>query len=90
LRRICIAIFKPAYINGSANGSMEKQIDPKVSEYLAHIGSKGGRVGGKATGAPKRRSREHYAKIAEIQRERWKRYRKAKEAALKNGSATKR
>lgn len=67
---------------------MEKQIDPKVSEYLAHIGSRGGRT----TGAPKARKmgREHYLKIAEIQRERWKRYRKAKEAALKNGSANKR
>jgi len=64
---------------------MANGIDPKVSEYLAHIGSKGGRT----TGPHKARKmgREHYAKIAEIQRERWKRYRKAKEAAAKNGSA---
>ena len=69
-----------------ANGSL----DPKISEYMAFIGSKGGRKGGKVTGAPKRRSREHYERIAEIQRERWKRYRKAKEAAAKSGSANKR
>lgn len=69
-----------------ANGSL----DPKISDYMAFIGSKGGRKGGKVTGAPKRRSREHYERIAEIQRERWKRYRKAKEAATKNGSANKR
>lgn len=69
-----------------ANGSL----DPKISNYMAFIGSKGGRKGGKVTGAPKRRSREHYERIAEIQRERWKRYRKSKEAAAKNGSAYKR
>lgn len=69
-----------------ANGSL----DPKISDYMAFIGSKGGRKGGKVTGAPKRRSREHYERIAEIQRERWKRYRKAKEAAVKSGSANKR
>ena len=79
---------KPALIiNGS---TMTNGIDSKVSEYLAFIGSKGGRKGGKTSGAPKRRSREHYAKIAEIQRERWKRYRKAKEAAIRSGSANKR
>lgn len=69
-----------------ANGSL----DPKISDYMAFIGSKGGRKGGKVTGAPKRRSREHYERIAEIQRERWKRYRKAKEAAAKSGSTNKR
>lgn len=69
-----------------ANGSL----DPKISDYMAFIGSKGGRKGGKVTGAPKRRSREHYERIAEIQRERWKRYRKAKETAAKSGSANKR
>ena len=79
-------------INGSVatmhpgqNGSMASA----VSEYLAFIGSKGGRKGGRKTGASKRRSREHYAKIAEIQRERWKRYRKAKEASIRSGSASK-
>ena len=36
-----------------ANGSL----DPKISDYMAFIGSKGGRKGGKVTGAPKRRSR---------------------------------
>lgn len=62
--------------------------DPRLREHMASIGSKGGRT----TGAPKARKmgREHYAKLAEIQRERWKRYRKAKEAAAKNGSANKR
>ena len=53
---------------------------------MAFIGSKGGR----AKGESKRRSREQYAKVAEAQRERWKRYRKAKEAAAKSGSANKR
>ena len=73
-----------------ANGGL----DPKISDYMAFIGSKGGRKGGKVTGAPKRRSREHYERIAEIQRERWKRYRAAKEQTAKangkNGSANKR
>ena len=46
-----------------------------ISEYMAHIGSKGGQKGGKAKGASKRRSKEHYAKIAEIQRKRWAKYR---------------
>ena len=57
-------------------------MDENIKEYLAFIGSKGGRK----TGASKRRLREHYAKIAEIQRERWKRYRKAKEASIRSGS----
>ena len=61
-----------------------------MSDYLAFIGSKGGRKGGKVTGASKRRSREHYARIAEIQRERWKRYRAAKAASIRSGSANKR
>ena len=60
-------------------------MDENIKEYLAFIGSKGGRK----TGASKRRSREHYAKIAEIQRERWNRYRKAKEASIRSGSASK-
>lgn len=58
-----------------------------ISDYMAFLGSKGGRKGGKTFGAPKRRSREHYAKIAEIQRERWKRYRAHKAEMAKNGSA---
>ena len=57
---------------------------------MAFIGSKGGR----AKGESKRRSREQYAKVAEAQRERWKRYRAAKEQTAKangkNGSANKR
>ena len=60
--------------------------DPRLREHMAFIGSKGGR----AKGESKRRSREQYAKVAEAQRERWKRYRKAKEAAAKSGSANKR
>ena len=49
-----------------------------ISEYMAKIGSKGGRSGGKTKGSAKRRSREHYAKIAEIQRKRWQKYRQNK------------
>lgn len=49
-----------------------------ISDYMAHIGSKGGMRGGKATGKAKRRSPEHYAKIAEIQRRRWAKYRAEK------------
>ena len=58
--------------------------DPRLREHMASIGSKGGRT----TGAPKARKmgREHYERIAEIQRERWKRYRKAKEASIRSGS----
>ena len=79
-------------INGSAMTQTVAQSvwnDPRLREHMAFIGSKGGRKGGRKTGASKRRSREHYAKIAEIQRERWKRYRKAKEASIRSGSASK-
>ena len=34
-----------------------------VREYLASIGSKGGKVGGKASGDRKNRGPEHYAKM---------------------------
>ena len=54
---------------------------------MALIGSKGGRTTGSAKA--RKLGREHYAKLAEIQRERWKRYRKAKEAAIKSGSVKK-
>ena len=50
-----------------------------ISEYMAKIGSKGGRSGGKAKGSAKRRSKEHYAKIAEIQRKRWQKYREQRD-----------
>ena len=62
-------------------------MDEKIKEYLAFIGSKGGRTTGSAKA--RKMGREHYAKIAEIQRERWKRYRKAKEASIRSGSASK-
>ena len=55
--------------------------DPRLREHMAFIGSKGGR----AKGECKRRSREQYAKVAEIQRERWKRYRAAKAAKKESG-----
>jgi hypothetical protein len=72
------------------------KITSSIRRYLAFIGSKGGRIGGpkggKATGASKRRSREHYARIAEIQRERWRKWRLAKGVngsakPIRNGSA---
>ena len=53
-----------------------------ISEYLAFIGSKGGRV----TGASKARTSEQARKAVQ---ERWKRYRKAKEASIRSGSASK-
>ncbi|NBW19464.1 MAG: hypothetical protein EBR82_66965 [Caulobacteraceae bacterium] len=54
-------------------------MDEKIKEYLAFIGSKGGRV----TGASKARTSEQARKAVQ---ERWNRYRKAKEAAAKSGS----
>jgi len=48
--------------------------NPAVRKYMAFIGSKGG----KAKGASKVRSQEQYAKVAEAQRERWRKYRAAK------------
>ena len=54
-------------------------MDEKIKEYLAFIGSKGGRV----TGASKARTSEQARKAVQ---ERWKRYRKAKEAAARSGS----
>ena len=62
-------------------------MDEKIKEYLAFIGSKGGRTTGSAKA--RKMGREHYAKIAEIQRERWRKYRKAKEASIRSGSASK-
>ena len=59
-------------------------MDEKIKEYLAFIGSKGGRTTGSAKA--RKMGREHYAKIAEIQRERWRKYRKAKEASIRSGS----
>jgi len=53
-----------------------------ISDYMAYLGSKGGRV----TGASKARSSEQARKAV---LERWKRYRKAKEAAAKGGSDNK-
>ena len=41
-------------------------MDEKIKEYLAFIGSKGGRTTGSAKA--RKMGREHYAKIAEIQR----------------------
>jgi len=54
-------------------------MDEKIKEYLAFIGSKGGRV----TGASKARTSEQARKAVQ---ERWKRYRKAKEASIRSGS----
>ena len=61
--------------------------DPRLREHMALIGSKGGRTTGSAKA--RKLGREHYAKLAEIQRERWKRYRRAKEAAARSGSVKK-
>lgn len=41
---------------------------PDVSEYLANIGAKGGRIGGKATGARKKRSPAHYKAMVKARR----------------------
>lgn len=43
-----------------------KQIPEEVSEYMAKIGSKGG----KTKGAKKKRSTAHYKKLGEIHRKR--------------------
>lgn len=39
---------------------MSKPIDPAISEYMASIGSKGGRKG---KGAKKKRPKDHYKKV---------------------------
>ena len=57
-------------------------MDEKIKEYLAFIGSKGGRV----TGASKARTSEQARKAVQ---ERWRKYRKAKEASIRSGSASK-
>jgi hypothetical protein len=69
---------------------MAKKLDSKISDYLAFIGSKGGRT----TGSHKARKmgREHYARVAEIQRERWRKWRLARGVngsakPIRNGSA---
>lgn len=42
-------------------------MDP-IKKYMAEIGARGGRVGGKASGDRKKRSAEHYAKMVEARR----------------------
>ena len=54
-----------------------------ISDYMAFLGSKGGRV----TGATKARSSDQARKAVA---ERWKRYRAAKAASIRSGSANKR
>lgn len=39
-----------------------------VSAYLATIGARGGKIGGKATGASKKRRPEHYAAMVKARR----------------------
>jgi hypothetical protein len=82
------------YSNGSTmkTGACSIWEDLRFRKHMALIGSKGGRKGGKATGASKRRSREHYARIAEIQRQRWRKWRLARGVngstkPIRNGSA---
>lgn len=43
-----------------------------VSAYLAKIGARGGKIGGKATGARKKRSAEHYKAMAKAKRDKAK------------------
>jgi hypothetical protein len=45
-----------------------KKAPKEVREYLASIGSKGGKVGGKAKGKQKARSPEHYAKMVAVRK----------------------
>jgi hypothetical protein len=42
-------------------------MDP-IKKYMAEIGAKGGKIGGKAAGERKKRSPEHYRKMVEARK----------------------
>lgn len=54
---------------------LPRDVPKAVSDYMAAIGSKGGKA---AKGAKKKRPKEHYKKLGEIHRERSKARRKGK------------
>jgi hypothetical protein len=58
-------------VGGVGKGRV-RQVDKIIREYMAQIGS----VGGRTKGPSKRRAKEHYEKIRQVQLERWRRYRK--------------
>ncbi len=51
--------------------------DQIIKEYFASIGRKGGSVSGPTKA--RKLSREHYAKVGKVQRERWDKFRRERQ-----------
>jgi len=52
-------------------------MDEAVRKYLSEIGKKGGSVSGPTKA--RKLSREHYAKVGKVQRERWDKFRRERQ-----------
>ena len=52
-------------------------MDEAVRKYLSEIGKKGGSVKGSCKA--RKLSREHYAKVGKVQRERWDKFRRERQ-----------
>ena len=51
--------------------------DQIIKAYLSRLGKKGGSVGGPSKA--RKLSREHYAKVGKVQRERWDKFRRERQ-----------